>query len=110
PDSTVRLVTFRKRQMVGFKVINEGKGIDTASLPHIFDRFYRTDRARTGTSANSYGLGLALAKKIVELYGGDLSVSSAPNALTTFTVSLPLHTKKSSKKITKTPQKTEVTD
>lgn len=97
-DSAIQLVTFRRRQMVGFKIINEGKGIATENLPHIFDRFYRTERSRTVRRTKDYGLGLSLAKKLVELHNGDLSVSSAPNALTTFTVLLPQRPKKLAKK------------
>lgn len=102
PDnSVVQVKTFRKKQMVGFSVVNEGKGIDTDTLPHIFDRFYQSDQSRTTQSNKGFGLGLSLAKKIVELYHGDLSVSSAPGKLTTFTALLPTHTK--SKAHPKTP-------
>lgn len=91
--STVQITPFRKKQMVGFKVTNEGQGIDAAALPHIFDRFYQPDSSRTSQNDKGYGLGLSLAKKIVEFYHGDLSVTSGNNAPTTFTVLLPRYTK-----------------
>ena len=91
--SIVRISPFRKKQMVGFRITNEGKGIDAATLPHIFDRFYRQDSSRTSQDNKSYGLGLSLAKKIVEFYHGDLSVTSGKDAPTTFTVLLPRYTK-----------------
>lgn len=94
PDnSTIHMKTFRKKQMVGFTIINEGKGIEPDALPHIFDRFYQSDRSRTAHGNKGFGLGLSLAKNIVELYHGDLTVSSAPGKLTTFTVLLPAHAK-----------------
>lgn len=96
PSTTpVMLTIIRRRGMAGFTIANEGKGIHPQSLPHIFDRFYRTDRSRSSYDTTGYGLGLSLAKKIVELHGGDLTVSSGVNALTTFTVLLPMHQKMS---------------
>lgn len=79
------------------KVQDNGVGIPLESLPHIFDRFYRADPARTAptasqtgrTGATGSGLGLAIAKVIVENHQGQIQVSSAPNQGTTFTVLLP---------------------
>jgi len=70
-----------------FEIVNSGKGITPADLPHIFDRFYRADLSRTTYGT---GLGLSLAKKIVEMAGGELTVSSAPDQNTTFRVFLPI--------------------
>jgi signal transduction histidine kinase len=86
--SKVHINFLTKKQFSGFEVINEGKGIGADDLPHIFDRFYRVDTSRSGSSTKGFGLGLALAKKIVELHGGELTVSSAPEQLTTFRVFL----------------------
>lgn len=72
---------------VEFAIANKGKGIAPDDLPHIFDRFYRADTSR---STHGTGLGLSLAKKIVELQGGELTVSSAMNDTTTFCVLLPV--------------------
>lgn len=86
--STIRITTISKKHMAGFEIVNSGPGIAPTALPHIFDRFYRVDSARSNSSKNGYGLGLSLAKKIIELHGGELTVSSAINADTTFRVLL----------------------
>jgi signal transduction histidine kinase len=83
--------------MAGFAVTNSGQGIPPEILPHIFDRFYRADTSRTGGEKKGYGLGLSLAKKIVELHGGELTVSSAPLQNTTFRVLLPSFTQNKAK-------------
>ena len=70
-------------------VADDGPGIDPADLPHIFDRFYRGDPARSSYTGGS-GLGLAIAQRIVEAHGGSLTVASAPGQGTAFTLSLPL--------------------
>lgn len=88
PDSVVTVRFVSQRHMAGFEVINSGKGIPEKDLPHIFDRFYRVDTSRTGGEKKGYGLGLSLAKKIVQLHGGELSVSSGSD-MTTFRVLLP---------------------
>ncbi|HUS13796.1 MAG TPA: HAMP domain-containing sensor histidine kinase [Chloroflexia bacterium] len=70
-------------------VSDSGCGIDPADLPHIFERFYRADRARV---AGGTGLGLSIAGWIVREHGGQIRVESAPGAGSTFHVVLPLCT------------------
>lgn len=65
-------------------VINSGKGISKDILPHVFERFYTSDTSRT---AGSFGLGLAIAKTIVERHKGNIEVESTPNEITTFHIS-----------------------
>lgn len=89
-DSTVRVRFVVRKDMSGFEVTNSGDGIAPEVLPHIFDRFYRADTSRTSGDKKGYGLGLSLAKKIVELSEGELSVTSAPGHETTFAVYLPI--------------------
>ena len=90
PDgSLVTIALIAQKQLSGFEISNGGDGIPADILPHIFDRFYRVDTSRTSGEKKGYGLGLALAKKIVELNNGELSVSSASGQTTTFTVLLP---------------------
>lgn len=89
-DSTVVVRFINRKDMSGFEVINDGDGIAPDVLPHIFDRFYRADTSRTSGEKKGYGLGLSLAKKIVELSEGELSVTSAPGHKTTFMVLLPI--------------------
>jgi signal transduction histidine kinase len=91
PNKSIVNITISKRSTkVYFEISNEGQGINKEVLPHIFDRFYQADASRTSRKRTGYGLGLALAKKIVELSGGELSATSAPNYLTAFKFSLPI--------------------
>jgi two-component system sensor histidine kinase BaeS len=71
------------------RVQDTGSGIEADDLPFIFDRFYRADKARQRVDSNASGLGLAIAKAIVEAHGGVLAVESSPGAGTTFTITLP---------------------
>jgi two-component system sensor histidine kinase BaeS len=73
------------------RVGDTGSGIEPEDIPHIFDRFYRSDVARRqdGLIGES-GLGLAIAKSIVSAHGGDIDVSSTIGEGTTFTITLPL--------------------
>lgn len=74
------------------QVQDTGIGIPPEAIPHLFDRFYRVDSARsrkqTGATSGS-GLGLAIAKTIVEAHQGEIQVSSSPNQGTCFMVLLP---------------------
>ncbi len=88
-DSQILVNIYQDKNMVRFDISNEGKGIDAEKLPHIFERFFRADSSRTNGERKGYGLGLALAKNIVELHSGTLRVTSEPNGTTTFTFLLP---------------------
>lgn len=83
---TVTLQKEKKGSSVVLKIIDEGVGIDRRDLPHIFDRFYRSNTARSKTGAGGYGLGLAIAKKIAESHDGIIEVESLPKKGTTFSV------------------------
>jgi len=73
-----------------FTVADTGIGIAPGDLPHVFDRFWRADSARTRTSERAgTGLGLAICKWIAEAHGGTIEVQSRPGRGTTFTVGLP---------------------
>jgi two-component system sensor histidine kinase BaeS len=71
---------------VHITVKDNGKGIAKEDLPHIFDRFYRGDKSRPHNGES--GLGLAIAKSIVEAHGGKISVESTPGQGAQFTISL----------------------
>lgn len=73
------------------KITDTGIGISPEALPHIFDRFYRADPARTHRSAAGSGLGLAIAKAIVENHRGQIHIDSQLSEGTAITVSLPAH-------------------
>ena len=70
------------------RVSDTGCGIPAEALPHIFDRFYRVDKARS-REAGGTGLGLAIARWIAEAHGGSIRVESTPGVGTTLTVELP---------------------
>ena len=71
------------------KVIDTGMGIAEEDLPHIFDRFYRVDKART-TGAGGVGLGLSICKEIAEAHGGKIEVESEAGKGSVFKVYLPV--------------------
>lgn len=69
-------------------VTDHGQGIEARHLPHLFDRFYRADAARTEPGS---GLGLAIAKQVIDQHNGTITVTSQPGHGTTFTITLPAH-------------------
>ena len=76
-------------------VRNSGEPIAKEDLPHLFDRFYRADKARTqagvqAAAPEGYGLGLAIAADIAQAHKGALTVSSTAEEGTAFTLRLPL--------------------
>lgn len=74
--------------MVSYSVQDEGVGMEAGELEHIFERFYRADQARNGEKGGS-GLGLSIARWIVEAHHGTIEVTSAPECGSRFTVKLP---------------------
>jgi signal transduction histidine kinase len=66
-------------------ITNSGHGIATEDLPHVFDRFYRSNKARGGESAG-FGLGLAIAQKLAQTLGAKLSVESVVDKYTRFSL------------------------
>jgi two-component system sensor histidine kinase ResE len=75
---------------VRIAVEDEGAGIPPEDIPHIWERFYKVDKARTRHKGGT-GLGLAIAKNIVIQHDGDIVVESELGKGTTFTVLLPLY-------------------
>ena len=73
-----------------FTVTDNGPGIPKENLPHIFDRFYRVDKARSREKGGT-GLGLSIVHQLVLLHGGAISVESEEGKGATFIVELPLH-------------------
>ncbi|NTU79883.1 MAG: cell wall metabolism sensor histidine kinase WalK, partial [Chloroflexales bacterium] len=72
-----------------FAVRDSGSGISAEDLPLIFDRFYRADRSRTRSSGGA-GLGLAIARRIVEAHGGTIWATSEVGRGTTVRFRIPL--------------------
>ena len=84
----VRLFAVTTKDAVVLRVQDNGAGIPAAKLPHIFERFYRADESRTDEKGSS-GLGLAIAKSIVGLHGGEIWAESEEGSGTTLSVQLP---------------------
>lgn len=76
-------------KFVEIRISDQGQGIAADELPHIFERFYRADRSRGKADAGGYGLGLAIAKQIVQLHKGYITVQSSPDKGSSFVVHLP---------------------
>jgi signal transduction histidine kinase len=83
---TVRIALSIRRSKAALSVHNGGIPVSASDLAHLFERFYRADRARTG---EGYGLGLAIAKSIAEQHGGRILAESDAARGTVFTVLLP---------------------
>jgi signal transduction histidine kinase len=84
-------ITFRARgagTSLQIEVVDTGLGIPEAALPHVFDRFYRADRARSRSTGGS-GLGLAIVRDVVEAHGGQVTIESPPAGGTRLTIELP---------------------
>ncbi len=84
---TVELTRSGRRAVI--RIADTGIGIPAADIGHIFDRFYRVDKARSRETGGT-GLGLSIVKQIVNLHDGDITVTSVENAGSTFTITLPL--------------------
>ncbi|MGE0134402.1 MAG: ATP-binding protein [Dehalococcoidia bacterium] len=85
--SAVGLRTWRDGGSIHVSVHNAGEPIPPEDLPHIFDRFYQVDPARTRNGHS--GLGLAIVRELVQAHGGDVHAESTAASGTTFTVRLP---------------------
>jgi two-component system OmpR family sensor kinase len=88
-DGVIALSLARDGAFARLDVTDNGIGIPAEDLPHVFDRFYRVDRARSRASGGT-GLGLAIVKGIAEQYSGRVTVASQPGKGTSFTVWLKL--------------------
>ena len=90
PGGSVVLTLTEDEAAVTFTVRDTGLGIAAGDLPHIFERFWRADQSRSRTGDRpGVGLGLAIAKWIVEAHGGSIAVQSRPGRGTMFTIRLP---------------------
>lgn len=88
--STVKISTKTKSKHLYLDVEDKGVGIEAKDLPHIFDRFYRVDLARTKNDTKGYGLGLSIAKKLSEQIDATISVKSTITKGSIFTIKIPM--------------------
>jgi len=88
PGGSVKVALGREDGLAVVRVRDTGIGIPEEALPHVFERFFRVDRARSRERGGT-GLGLSIASWIAELHGGSIEVESRPDAGSTFTVRLP---------------------
>ena len=87
-DGKVRVELNQQDGQIKFKITDTGLGISEEDQARVFERFYKADKSRTRSNGGS-GLGLSIAKKIVDMHKGKIEVESKVGAGTTFTVSLP---------------------
>jgi two-component system, OmpR family, sensor kinase len=88
PDAPVRLCTRVENGAAVIEVEDSGAGISEQDLPNLFRPFFRGDRSRT-RATGGVGLGLALARRIVEAHGGRLEIASRVGEGTTARIALP---------------------
>jgi two-component system, OmpR family, sensor histidine kinase CiaH len=90
PENTETMIDVGEEvRCVSIKITDQGMGIKASEIPYIFERFYRADSARSKHKTGGYGLGLAIAKNIIDLHGGSITAESTPDQGTTFSVILP---------------------
>ena len=92
-DTTITIRIRQRGSNIETQVIDQGIGIPAADIPHIFERFYRVDRARSRHTGGT-GLGLSIVASIIEAHGGNIKVKSELNKGSKFIVTLPQKMKK----------------
>jgi signal transduction histidine kinase len=91
PDSSsIWLEVSEENKNVLIIIKDQGIGIKASDLPYIYNRFYRVDQSRSKEKHPGYGLGLAIAKQIVDFHKGSINVESSPNKGTIFIVKIPV--------------------
>ena len=85
----------RVKDNLEFVIRNSGDGIPEKDIPHVFEKFYKSDKSRSNHK-NSLGLGLYICKTVAELHNGSIKVESVEGEYTQFTLSLPLNLSKES--------------
>lgn len=87
--STITITAKKTDHTIGVAIADQGMGIEKKDIPHIFDRFYRADISRTKQTISGYGLGLSIAKKIIDIHHGSIQIKSELGKGTTFTIFIP---------------------
>ena len=89
PNGILSVTVYRENDDAILQISDSGVGIPEESLSHIFERFYRVDKARSRESGGT-GLGLSIARELAQLHGGDITVESRVGEGTAMTLSLPI--------------------
>jgi len=89
PGGSVKIATQSDKNIATVSIFDTGVGIAREDLPHVFERFYKADKAR---STGGSGLGLAIAKHTIQAHGGTIRVQSEEGKGSTFSFSLPVNT------------------
>ena len=84
----IRVTTFSEEKYLTMEISDTGVGISSIDLPHIFDRFYKAEHSRNDSSGS--GLGLSIAKQIIDNHGGVIKIESNVNAGTKVIINLPI--------------------
>lgn len=87
--SAISIKSKKTKGFISVSISDKGIGIDEKDIPHLFSRFYRSDKARSKKGIVGYGLGLSIAKKITDQHNGAIEIESKLNKGTTVTVHLP---------------------
>jgi len=90
PGGRIEAQVLALKQQLQLQVANSGPGIHPEDLPHVFDRYFQSKRPDKPAEGGT-GIGLALCREYVQLFGGSIEVESMPDADTTFRVEFPLH-------------------
>ncbi|MGI6522297.1 MAG: sensor histidine kinase [Christensenellales bacterium] len=85
-DGTVWVSLKQEKRKIVFRIKNSGEGIPKDKMNKLFDRFYRIDEARTQRGVQSFGLGLSIAKSIIDSMGASINVESKANEYTEFII------------------------
>ena len=88
-ETEIILSTEKSEGQAVIHIKDNGLGIDEKDIPHLFDRFFRSDKSRTKGDVPGYGLGLSIAKQIIDKHNGSIKVRSKLGEGTTFTIQLP---------------------
>ena len=89
PGTTVTIVTSIEGEHASIAIADQGPGIDEADLPRVFERFFR-GRDKADSFASGLGIGLAIAKDIVERHGGSISLGNRPEGGAALVILLPV--------------------
>jgi two-component system, OmpR family, sensor kinase len=90
-DAIISLRVYEQQYVAIVDIVDDGPGLAPADVERIFERFYRTDASRARYGNGGSGLGLSIAKAIVDAHDGTISVTSAPGKGCRFEIRLPVH-------------------